>query len=155
VADLEFEDPDYPVMSGLKLRENGQEEYVSSMSNLMWQSMDKSPSARARQYLSLLCGQNRKAQCEKEVDKIFGLWALAPVCCQEAIPVDYSLSLDQVLGNVFEHDKIAHHTPSKHLDRREGVQGLWGGIFGNRALDLEQGLVGTANTSRFENLHLR
>lgn len=155
VADLEFEDPDYPVMSGLKLRENGQKENVSSMSNLMWRSVDKSPSARAHQYLSLLCGQNRRAQCEKEVDKIFGLWALAPVCCQEAIPVNYSLSLDQVLCNVFEHDKVAHHTPSKHLARREGVQGLWGSIFGNRALGLEQGLLGTANTSRFSNLHLR
>jgi hypothetical protein len=83
--------------------------------------------------------------------------ALAPVCCQEAIPVDYSLSLDQVLGNVFEHDKVAHHTPSKRLDRRESVQGLWCSIFffRNRALDLEQGLVGRANISRVENLHLR
>jgi hypothetical protein len=54
VADLEFEDSEYPVVSGRKLRENGQEENVSPMSNLMWQSMDKSPSARARQYLSLL-----------------------------------------------------------------------------------------------------
>jgi len=80
---------------------------------------------------------------------------LAPVCCQEAIPVGYSLSLDQVLGNVFEHDKVAHHIRSKHLARREGVQGLWGIIFGNRALGLEQELVGTANTSSFGNLHLR
>jgi hypothetical protein len=130
VTDLESEDPYYPVRSAAHQTREEHEQNISPMSILIWQSMDKSSSARARQYLSFLCSQNKKAQCEKEVDKIFGLWALAPACCQHAIPVDYSFSLDQVLGNVFEHNKVAHDTPWKHLDREEGLEVLWDLIFG-------------------------
>jgi hypothetical protein len=55
--------------------------------------------------LSLL---HRKVECENIVDKIFGLWALAPRCCQQAVPIDYPATFADILRNTIIHSRIAH-----------------------------------------------
>ena len=65
------------------------------------------PNARTMN-LSYLCWMHSKAQCENDLDRVFGLWALASECCQQAIPVDYSLTLEQVLQKLLIHDVAAH-----------------------------------------------
>jgi hypothetical protein len=63
--------------------------------------------------LSYLCWLHGKGECEKEVDKVFGLWALASDCCQQAVPVDYLLPCEQVLHKLLMHDIAAHGMPAK------------------------------------------
>jgi hypothetical protein len=58
--------------------------------------------------LSYLCWMHSKAECENDLDKVFGLWALASECCQQAVPVDYSLTLEQVLQKLLVHDVATH-----------------------------------------------
>jgi hypothetical protein len=53
--------------------------------------------------LAMLCWSHARAECENELDKAFGLWALAPRCCCEAVPVDYLLTLEQVLERLMAH----------------------------------------------------
>jgi hypothetical protein len=45
-------------------------------------------------YLCLLHG---KAKCKNELDKVNGLWALALDCCQQAVPVGHSSTIEEVL----------------------------------------------------------
>jgi hypothetical protein len=63
--------------------------------------------------LSYLCWLHGKGKCEKEVDKVFGLWALASACCQQAVPVDYLLPCEQVLHKLLTHDIAAHGMPAE------------------------------------------
>ena len=51
---------------------------------------------------------HQSGECENELDKVFGVWALAKECCQLAVPIDYSLTLNQVKQKLFEHDNEAH-----------------------------------------------
>ncbi|KAE9367289.1 HET-domain-containing protein [Stipitochalara longipes BDJ] len=55
--------------------------------------------------LSLL---HREADCERVVDKLFGLWALDQQCCQQAVPVDYSLTFEDILRKVLLHGRKEH-----------------------------------------------
>jgi hypothetical protein len=64
--------------------------------------------------LSYLCWLHGKGECEKDLDKVFGLWALASDCCQEAIPVDYSSTYEEVLGKLLAHDVAAHGIPAEN-----------------------------------------
>jgi Heterokaryon incompatibility protein (HET) len=63
--------------------------------------------------LSYLCWLHGKAECENEIDKIFGLWALASDCCQQAVPIDYSASFDRILRKLLTHDIAAHGMPAE------------------------------------------
>jgi len=58
--------------------------------------------------LTILYSKHNTGKCENELDKVFGLWALANKCCQDAVPIDYSLAMDQLMGMVRTHNKIAH-----------------------------------------------
>jgi hypothetical protein len=63
--------------------------------------------------LSYLCWLHGKGECDKELDKVFGLWALASDCCQLAVPVDYSSTFEEVLGKLLAHDVAAHEMPAE------------------------------------------
>jgi hypothetical protein len=58
----------------------------------------------------------KTAKCEDPWDKIFGLQTLAYDCCKQEIPVDYSLSWQQVLGNLVRHQISQHITAPKSLN---------------------------------------
>ncbi|KAE9369770.1 hypothetical protein N431DRAFT_469656 [Stipitochalara longipes BDJ] len=58
--------------------------------------------------LSYLCWLHGKAECEKILDKVFGLWGLAPRCCQQAVPVDYSSTFNEVMQKLWDHGITAH-----------------------------------------------
>jgi hypothetical protein len=61
--------------------------------------------------LTLLSLTHREAKCERGVDKLYGLWALAPPCCQKAVPIDYSATLENILRNILLHSKKEHGFP--------------------------------------------
>ena len=78
--------------------------------------------------LSYRCWLHGKANCEKLLDKVFGLWALAPGCCQQAVPVDYSATFDEVMQKLWDHDIAAHGMP---VDTAASVDDFKRGLFGN------------------------
>ena len=78
--------------------------------------------------LSYLCWLHGEADCEKLLDKVFGLWALAPSCCQEAVPVDYSSTFDEVMQKLWDHDIAVHGMPA---DNAANVDEFKKGLFGN------------------------
>jgi len=86
VISSQSNDPDYPVAGGFQ-KKFGQRE--DPMSNLLWFHWENEDYG----YLSFLCYMFNESQCEKAIDKVFGLRALAPICCQEAVPVDYGLAI--------------------------------------------------------------
>jgi hypothetical protein len=60
-----------------------------------------------------LCSDHGAANCIDPRDKIFGLHALSQKCCTDAVPVDYSLSLFQILTRVHFHLGLSHGDPQK------------------------------------------
>jgi hypothetical protein len=82
------------------------EMFHSRMSELFHYSMESC--GLAPQLLSTLCTVHSNGECEKKVDEVFGLWALSMSCCQEAVPIDYSLDSDQVWCRVMEHERAIH-----------------------------------------------
>jgi hypothetical protein len=55
------------------------------------------------QPLFKLYAENKAAECHDPRDTIFGLYSLAPACCKKEIPVNYSLSLGEVLRTLVRH----------------------------------------------------
>ncbi|PMD33029.1 hypothetical protein L207DRAFT_518383 [Hyaloscypha variabilis F] len=78
--------------------------------------------------LSYLCWLHGKSNCEKLLDKVFGLWALAPGCCQQAVPVDYSATFNGVMQKLWDHDIAAHGMP---IDTAASVDEFKRGLFGS------------------------
>ena len=50
----------------------------------------------------------QRAECADKRDKVFGLHTLAPRCCKEAVPVDYSLSMTEIVAQLCQHHLDAH-----------------------------------------------
>jgi hypothetical protein len=50
----------------------------------------------------------KEAECEKQVDKIFGLAGLADTCCSVAVTIDYSSTLSKILAKVILHHLCVH-----------------------------------------------
>jgi hypothetical protein len=57
----------------------------------------------------------KAANCEDQRDRIFGLHSMASDCCKQDIPVDYSLSWQQILGNLVRHQVSQHIIAPKSL----------------------------------------
>lgn len=55
---------------------------------------------------------HREARCADVRDKIYGLRGLAPLCCQQAIPADYSCSSYQLCERLLTHE-FASHPPEE------------------------------------------
>ncbi|KAE9382189.1 HET-domain-containing protein [Stipitochalara longipes BDJ] len=84
------------------------EKMVQSRMGLFLQS--RPPNDTVIRFIDLydLCTFHGGADCEREIDNVFGLSALALDCCQRAVPIDYELTLDQVLERVFNHSNDVH-----------------------------------------------
>jgi hypothetical protein len=68
-----------------------------------------------------LCSIYRKAKCEEQRDKIFGLLGIASSCCSRAIQVDYSSTLPELaqavlLHHIHEHQDGALETLQRYID---------------------------------------
>jgi hypothetical protein len=50
----------------------------------------------------------QRTECADRRDKVFGLRTFAPRCCKEAVPVDYSLSMTEIVGQLCQHHLDAH-----------------------------------------------
>jgi hypothetical protein len=83
---------------------NWVEIWGTPMENLMGKTDEK----KHKHFLAGLCWDLSKAECENDLHKVFGLWALAPQCCREGVPVDYLLTLEQVLQKLVAHNNVAH-----------------------------------------------
>jgi len=55
-----------------------------------------------------LCKGFGGAECENVLDRVFGLCGLTKECCRNAVPIDYRLTVDEVL------EKLAAHALGTH-----------------------------------------
>jgi hypothetical protein len=70
--------------------------------------------------LFAICFSKCRADCENVLDKVFGLSALSLSCCQQAVPIDYGLTIDELLEKVISHELDAHSSGLvKYRDPRE------------------------------------
>ncbi|KAE9381129.1 HET-domain-containing protein, partial [Stipitochalara longipes BDJ] len=78
----------------------------------------------ARGPLLRIFALNKDAECEKWLDKVFGLASLAIACCREAVTVDYSSTWSDILGKVILHHLCAHDK-NQDDDFHNLSQSLW------------------------------
>ncbi|KAH8762828.1 heterokaryon incompatibility protein-domain-containing protein [Hyaloscypha finlandica] len=69
-------------------------------------SQDEGKSTRGS--LLRMFSMYKEAECEKQVDKIFGLAGLADTCCSVAVTIDYSSTLSKILPKVILHHLCVH-----------------------------------------------
>jgi hypothetical protein len=74
-------------------------------------------SEREPQPLFNLYTENNSAECQDPRDRVFGLHSLASTCCKEVIPVNYSLSLGEVLRTLLRHQASHSSTTPWGLER--------------------------------------
>ena len=77
--------------------------------------MTPDPSLRVRPRvpsISFLLDVSQDSQCEDPRDKIFGILAIATSAAREQIPIDYSISLFEVYGNVIRFFLSSNDTDS-------------------------------------------
>lgn len=60
------------------------------------------------QGLLRLTGDHVNSKCSQTHDHVFGLLGLSPLCCQNAVIVDYSKSIDDICEQVVKHHMTAH-----------------------------------------------
>lgn len=48
------------------------------------------------------------SKCFDERDKIFGLRSLSPTCCRDAVPTDYSMTVEDVINALLAHNEVDH-----------------------------------------------
>lgn len=68
----------------------------------------KARSSQFKEPLGALCRKYGSSICEDVKDKIFGLHAMAPPCCQEATVVDYGAPWLSIWQSVMVHHFLKH-----------------------------------------------
>jgi hypothetical protein len=62
------------------------------------------------------------ANCSERRDKIFGLHSLASICCQIAIPVDYSIPLRRICAMLLHHvTTLRHRGPDLNFNNNSAI----------------------------------
>jgi len=78
----------------------------------------KSGTIKDRPHLShlfRLYQEHHETECYETQDKVFGLHSLGSACCREAVPINYGLSLETILGKLIYHELYCHRSLPKRL----------------------------------------